>query len=141
MSFSNGYENAILLLIFNATAIADIAQNDGSSPATDLAVALHTADPGEGGGQDTNEAAYTSYARVNVARSGAGWVVTGNSVSPAADVEFPECTGSPGSDITHFSVGIPGGNTMITKGPLSPAIVMAVGVIPIVDTGTTIVLD
>ncbi len=93
MSKGNTFENDILKLFFNATAIADLAQDDGSSPATNLYVSLHTADPGEGGAQNTSEIAYTSYARVAVARSGAGFTVTNNSVSPAATVSFPAGTG------------------------------------------------
>lgn len=64
MSKGNTFENDWLLLIFNATAIANIADNAASAPLTNLYVSLHTADPGEAGDQTTNEAAYTSYARV-----------------------------------------------------------------------------
>ena len=39
----------------------------GSSVAGSLYVSLHTADPGVGGGQNTNEATYSGYARVAVA--------------------------------------------------------------------------
>jgi hypothetical protein len=104
MSKGNTFENDWLLLIFNATAIANIADNAGSSPLTNLYVALHTADPGEGGSQTTSECAYTSYARVAVARSGSGWTVSGNTASNAALIQFPECTG--GSEtITYVSIG------------------------------------
>lgn len=47
--------NSILALIFNATAWADIAENDSSSPATNLYLSLHTADPGVGNSQLTNQ--------------------------------------------------------------------------------------
>jgi hypothetical protein len=85
MSKGNTFESDLLALIFNATAIADLADNDASSPLTHLQVALHTADPGEGGSQTTSEIAYTGYARVAVIRTSAGWTVTGNSVSPTAN--------------------------------------------------------
>ena len=103
MSKSNATENALLLLIFNAVTWNDIAQNDASSPLTDLYVALHTADPGETGTAVTNETAYTSYARVAIARSGAGFTVTANSVSPAANIDFPSCTGSPAGGVSRSS--------------------------------------
>ena len=45
MSKQNTFETDILALIFNATAIADLAENDATTPATNLSVALHTADP------------------------------------------------------------------------------------------------
>ena len=104
MSKGNVYENDLLKLIFTATAIANIADNAASSPLTSLYVSLHTADPGEAGDQTTNECAYTSYARVAVTRSGAGFTVTNNSVSPAADVTFPAATGGT-ETATHFAIG------------------------------------
>ncbi len=141
MSKGDTFENDILKLIFNATAIADLAQDDGSSPATTLTVALHTADPGETGDQTTNETAYTGYARVAVARTTGGWTVTNNSVSPVANIDFGECTASPGGAITHFSVGTGVSNKLLYKGPVSPNITMAVGVIPRLKTTSTITED
>lgn len=123
MSKTNAHENAWLLLIFNATAFADLAQNDGSSPATDLYVSLHTGDPGEAGDQSTNECAYTSYARVAVARSGAGWTVSGNAVTNAAAITFPTCTGGP-ETATHFGVGVgaSGATVLLYKGALGASV-------------------
>lgn len=141
MSKGNTYENDILKLIFNATAIADLAENDASSPATTLTVALHTADPGEAGDQTTSETAYTGYARQTVARTSGGWTVTGNSVSPVANIDFPECTASPGGAITHFSVGTGVANKLLYSGTVTPNITMAVGVIPRVKTTSTITED
>lgn len=92
MSKSNNTENAILALIFNATAWADLAENDTSSPAANLYVALHTSDPGEAGAADANECTYGAYARVAVARTSGGWTVSGNAVTNAADIEFPTAT-------------------------------------------------
>jgi hypothetical protein len=141
MSKSNALENSWLKLYFNGTAIADIAENDTTSPATTLTVALHTADPGEAGDQTTNEAAYTGYARVTVARTAGGWVVTGNSVSPAANIDFPECTAVPGAAITHASVGTGVANDRGYSGALTPNITMAVGVIPRIKPTSTITED
>ena len=81
MSKGNTFENDLLKLIFNGTAIGNIADNAGTGPLTNLYVALHTANPGEAGAQNTSECAYTGYARVAVARSGSGWTVTGNEAS------------------------------------------------------------
>ena len=141
MSKGNNTENNILLLIFNATTWNDIAQNDTTSPAANLSVALHTGDPGEAGTQLTSETAYAGYARVNVARTSGGWTVTGNSVSPAANIDFGECTASPGAAITHFSVGTGVGNEILYKGTVTPNITMAVGVIPRLKTTSTITED
>jgi hypothetical protein len=141
MSKGNTFENDVLKLIFNATAIADLAQDDASSPATTLTVALHTADPGEAGDQTTSETAYTGYARVAVARTTGGWTVTANSVSPVANIDFGECTASPGAAITHFSVGTGVSNKMLYKGTVTPNVTMAVGVIPRLKTTSTITED
>ena len=44
MPKSSTFDNDLLKLIFNATAIANIADNAGSSPLTNLYLSLHTAD-------------------------------------------------------------------------------------------------
>lgn len=146
MSKSNTFENDLLLLIFNNTNIADIGDATGvrgSSAAGNLYVSLHTADPGEAGTAITNETAYTGYARVAVARSGAGFAVTGNSVSPAANVDFGECTASPGGAITHFGIvnTASGAGKLLYKGTMTPNITMAVGVIPRLKSTSTITED
>lgn len=107
MSKGNTFENDLLLLIFNNTNIANIGDATGvrgSTVAGSLYLSLHTADPGEGGDQTTNEVAYTGYARVAVARSGAGFTVTGNSVSPAANVDFGACTAAPATYM-YWAIG------------------------------------
>ena len=143
MSKGNTLENDWLKLLFNATAIANIADNAATSPLTNLYVSLHTADPGETGDQTTNETAYTGYARVAVARTSGGWTVTANSVSPVANVEFGECTASAGAAITHAAVGTAASGTgkLLYKGALTPNITMAVGVIPRLTTSSAITED
>lgn len=105
---SDALENSLLLLIFNATAFANVADNAASAALTDIAVSLHTDSPGEAGTLATNEIAYTNYARADVERSGSGWTVTNNSVSPAAAITFPAGTGGSGT-ASHFAVGKTGG--------------------------------
>ena len=149
MSKSNTFENDFLKLIFNNTNIARIGDNDGvrgSLDAGSLYVSLHTADPGETGVQNTSETTYTSYARVAVARSGAGWVVDEiagvNSVSPANNIDFPECTGGTAT-ITHFGVGVEpsGAQKLLYKGTLTPNISVSTGVIPRIKSTSTITED
>lgn len=137
MSKSNAFENSLLLLIFNATAIADLAEDDTTSPATTLTVSLHTADPGEGGDMTTNECAYTSYARATVARTAGGWTVTGNSVSPVANIDFPQATG--GSEtVTHFGVGTGVADNLMYSGTVTPNIAVSNGVTPRLTTSSAI---
>lgn len=141
-SIGNTFENDLMKLIFNATAIANIADNAASSPLTNLSVALHTADPGETGDQTTSEVGYTSYARVSVARTSGGWTVTNNSVSPVAAISFPAGIGGSGT-VTHFSVGPTGGGAtkIIFSGTVTPNIVTGNGITPQLGTGSTLTID
>lgn len=86
------------------TGVGDAGGLLPSAAPGDLYVSLHTGDPGLTGDQTINEATYTGYARVAVARSAAGWTVSGNQVVNAANITFGACTG--GSDvITWFGIG------------------------------------
>lgn len=136
MSKGNTFENDLMALIFNATAIANIADNAASSPLTNLFVSLHTADPGEGGNQTTNEATYGSYARVAVARSGSGWTVTNNTAVNAALVQFPQAT-SGTNTITHVGVGTALSSTgkLLYKGALSSSLAVSSGIQPQFSAG------
>jgi len=139
------FDNDLLKLIFNATAIANIADNAASSPLTSLYVSLHTATP-SGGTQSTSEAAYGSYARVAVTRNSGGWTVTSNSVSPAANITFAAATnagttaGAGTETETYFGVGVStsGANKLLYYGPLSPTILVAQGVTPQISSSTTV---
>lgn len=145
MSKSNTFENDFLLLVFNNTntsLIGDATGLRGSTTAGSLYLSLHTADPGEAGTQSTNEIGYTSYARVAVARSGSGFVVTANSVALAANAQFPAGTGGSGT-ATHFGIGASasGAGKLLYKGSLSPSIVCGSGVTPQINAGTVVTED
>ena len=140
MSKSNAFETALLALIFNGTAIADIAENDTTSPATTLTVSLHTGDPGEAGTMTTSEATYTSYARVTVNRNSGGWTVSGNSVSPTADIAFPQATGGTNT-ITHFGIGTGVADNLMYSGTVTPSISVSDGVQPVLSSSSTITED
>jgi len=142
MSKSNAFENSLLKLIFNATAIANLADNAATSPLTNLYVSLHTADPGEAGDQSTSEATYTGYARVAVLRTSGGWTVTNNSVSPVANIDFANCTAGTNT-ITYFGVGTAasGAGVLYYSGTVSPSISVSSGVTPRLTTASTITED
>lgn len=143
---TNAYENALMLLIFNNTNIANLGDATGvrgSTVAGSLYLSLHTADPGEAGDQSTSEISYTGYARVAVARSGAGLVVTANSVSPAANVDFGQMTAGTGGVATHFGIGVAsaGAGLLLYRGAISPTINVTAGVQPRLTTATAITED
>jgi hypothetical protein len=142
VSKGNTFENDLLKLIFNATPIANIADNAASSPLTVLYLSLHTADPDEGGSQTTNECAFTSYARVSVARSGVGFTVTANEAVNAALVQFPQCTG--GSELaTHFAVGTAASGTgkVLYKGALNDSLAVSSGIQPQFLPGVLVITE
>lgn len=148
MSKSDTFENDLMLLLFNNTAVANIG-DAGGLRATVVAgtfwFSLHTADPGEAGTAVTSETAYTGYARISKARaSGAGgFTITGNSVSPFENIDFGECTAAAGGAITHFGIvnTASGAGKLLYSGTVTPNITMAVGVIPRLKTTSTITED
>ena len=145
MSKSNTHENDYLLLMFNNTTMTLVGDAAGilqSAAAGSLYFSLHTADPGEAGDQTTNEVAYTSYARVAVARSGAGFTVSTNTVALVANVTFPAGTGGSGT-ATHWGIGASssGAGKLLYKGAISPSIVCGNGVTPQLTAGTVVTED
>ena len=139
MGFSSTFQNDILKLIFNASPIANVADNAAASPLTNLYIALHTANPGTTPAQTTSEAAYTGYARSPEPRTSGSWTVTGNSVSNTTEISFPIATG--GSETEQYaSVGqaASGAGKIIIAGALSPTIVVASGVTPVLTLASTI---
>lgn len=140
MGKGNTFSNDLLKLIFNATAIANIADNAASSPLTNLEVSLHTADPGASGNQTTSEAAYTSYTRVAVARTTGGWTAASSqSTSPVANIDFPAATGGSETE-THFAIGTAHTSTgkILYSGTVTPNIVVSNGVTPRLTTASTV---
>lgn len=137
MSKSNTFENDLLLLLFNNVDIADIGDASGiqnSAAAGSLFIALHTADPTDTGNASSFETSYTNYNRVAVARSGAGWTVSGNTATNFAQITFPQC-GVTGATITHVSITVGGTPASATKilysGALNSPLTVALNITPL----------
>jgi len=142
----------ILLLIFNASAWANYADNAGSSPQTNIGVALHTADPTPSGDATSNEMAnannangYQPYTRVNVARSSGGWTVTNNVVVPVTAISFP--AGTAGSGVAKFfslsksNANPPtGAQPILFSGTVTPNISCGNSVTPRLTTATSVTM-
>lgn len=142
MAKTAAWSNGLLLLLFNNTNFANVGDATGlrgSSTAGSLYAGLHTSDPGTAGDQTTNEIAYTSYARVAIARSGSGFTVTANSVSPVANITFPAGTGGSGT-AAFFSLGtaVSGAGVRLYNGTVTPNIVCGNGVTPALTTATAV---
>ncbi len=134
MSKSNAWETGLILLVFNNTNYANVGDATGlrgSSTAGSLYVSLHTADPGEAGVQNTSEATYTGYARVAVARSGAGWTCSTDTASNAAAVTFGACSAG-SSTCTYASIGVAssGASAILYSGALTASLAVTAGITP-----------
>lgn len=134
MSMTNAAEQALLDLLFLNTDWANIGDAGGlqnSAAAGSFYISLHTADPGEAGNQSTSEIAYTSYARVAVARTSGGWTRSSSTINNTALVQFPQCTGSSGT-ATHFGIGTDssGPGNLLLSGALSSSLAISTGIQP-----------
>lgn len=146
MSIANATETAILKLVFQAVAWANYADNAAASPQTNIGVSLHTADPADAGDATTSEVAYTSYTRVNVARTTGGWLETTGTITPVANIDFPAGTGGSGS-VLFFAAAKSnatpptGAQAILWSGTVTPNITTGNGVTPRLTTASTITLD
>lgn len=113
MSKSNATEHDVLAA-FLSGAVPGWMMNDS------VYVALHNADPGEAGNQETNETNYTNYARQRLYRAD-GWVDGGSTFSNRLLLQFPLCGEAQGDTITHVSIGesVSGANQIFYSGPLN----------------------
>ena len=145
MSKSNAFEVDHLKLVFTGESIPGIADNASISPLTNLYIALHSSDPGEGGDQSTNEISYPGYARVAVPRTTSGWNVSesASSVSPRNIIEFGEVSDVSNGIATFASIGTAktGTGKILYSGALTPTVPYQLGTIPRVRTSSTIVED
>lgn len=98
MPYSSATKNDIQQMLYNDVTPAFMAD-------TDWYLSLHTASPGAGGTQSTNEVSYTGYSRILVARSGAGWIVVGSSVTNASLLQFGTRTDAGSTTATHWAIG------------------------------------
>jgi hypothetical protein len=105
MSKGNSSANDYAALLYNGTAIPNIADNAATAPLTNIFIAAHTAEPGAAGTQATSEAAYTGYARANPARTTGGFTTSNGTITLVADASFGACTAG-SATITHWSTGV-----------------------------------
>ncbi len=142
MGTSTTNANSWLLLMFNTTTFANYAINATASPETNIATSLNVADPGAGGTMATSEIAYTTYARISVARTSGGFTVSTNTVVLAGATTFGACTVAGTSPATHMTWGKTGGGAAIIlwSGTVSPSIAVSAGVTPSLTTATTLTI-
>jgi hypothetical protein len=128
-------ENNLMLLLFNNTDWANLGDASGlqnSATAGSLYAGLSTGTLSDTSTQTTTQAAYGSYARVAVARSGAGWTVSANSVSNAAATTFPAATSGSETE-TDFNIGLISGTSagdILFWGVLTASLAVSTGITP-----------
>lgn len=135
--------NKFLALLYNATTWDGIAENDTSSPLTNIYMGLQTASMTGASVQTTNETAYTNYARIAVARTTGGWSApSGGATSNVAAVEFPQC-GASGATITdaHTGTSLSGGGEIFHYGTLNASIAVSNQVQPRFAAGAVTITE
>lgn len=134
MSKSNTTENDVLKAILQGT---DPAWRAG----VNLYVALHTTDPGEAGTAVTNEATYTSYARVLAAKA-TSWTDNGSSFANTNLIQFPKCTGG-SNEIGFFSLvtTASGAGQILYSGALSSPLTVTNNIQPQFGPGELVVTE
>jgi hypothetical protein len=132
MSKSNYQENQVVEATFGTGSV---------TPASNLYVSLHTADPGEAGTQPTNEATYGGYARQPIAAN-TGWTIVNDNAVNAADINFPEAT-SGSETATHFAIGqnVSGAGEILYFGALSSSVAVSTGVTVKITAGNLSVTE
>ncbi len=146
MTATNVFESGLLSLIFenaNYANVGDATGLRGSSTAGVFRISLHTANPNEGGSQNTTEAAYGSYARQDVARSTAGWTVSSGSAANDAAITFPQAASGSETE-THFGIGSDssGAGNLFIWGALTSSLAVSTGITPsFAISALTVTLD
>ena len=116
---SNSAENKVLKALLQGTDIDFRAS-------ANLYLALFTADPTESG-VFTNEANFTGYARVAVAKA-SGWTDGGSTFTNASLIQFPQCTAG-NNTITHFALcTLESGGEVVVSGALNASLNISSGI-------------
>lgn len=109
MSATNQFETDLLELLFLNTTLANIGDATGlvgSTTAGSLYVSLSTGVASDTTtDQNSFECDYTGYSRQAVARSGAGWTVTGDTADNAALLQFGQKTGGADDSVQSALIG------------------------------------
>lgn len=140
MSLSTEAINGLNALLYDNTDWANIGNAGGlrgSTAAGNFYMQLHTASPGVGGNQSTNEISYTGYTRIPIPRDGSIIDGTVNPVALLSNIDFGLMTGGAGGTVTHASIGTAssGAGHLVQIFTVTPNIVVSNGVTPRLTAG------
>ena len=127
MSMSNSAENKVLKALLQGTDIDFRAS-------ANLYLALFTADPTETG-SFANEATYTGYARVTMAKASA-WADGGSTFTNSGLLQFPQCTAG-NNTISHCAVcTLSSAGEVVVSGALNASLNISSGIQPQFSAGS-----
>jgi len=134
--------NSILALIYNATTWNGVAENDTTSPITDIYMALATVTGAVSDTMSTNEATYTNYTRQAVVRTTSGWTApSGGATANAAAIDYPQC-GVTGNTIVAAKTGVAtGASQVLHYGDLNASIAVSSLIRPTFDIGAVTITE
>lgn len=139
MSAKDGFENNIMKHIFQNASIPSIGDASGLQPsaaAGNLYLALYTVTPSDSA--SGNECDYDGYARVGVARTASGFAVSGNTVTNASALAFPQCVSGNADVAVGFSLNtdsVANVDDAILWGALSSNLTISQGTTPRFEIG------
>ncbi len=139
---------SLLNHILNNLAWTSIGDAPGLLPSATTGVlwlGLHTADPGVGGNQTTNELAYTGSGRISVARDGTQWSVVGNTATNLALLTFAACAGG-GGTATFVGIGTDaaGAGNLLYRATITfpvAGLLISPGITPLIQIGAATVIE
>jgi hypothetical protein len=131
MSKVNTFETDVLELVFNNAPLTGLGDGSGlqaSTPAGSLYVHLYTVAPTES--TPGTVCSYGGYSQVAVARSSAGWTVSGNNVSNTSAITFPTCTSGTETAVAVGVCFVTSSTTILYYANLDSSLSISVGVQP-----------
>lgn len=109
-SMVDAFENSLMLLLFNNTAISNIGDATGlpatAAPGSTQLTLATSALSDATADLTVTEVAYTGFARPTQARSSAGWTVSGAAASNAALIQFGEMSAGGPDTVVHLGLGL-----------------------------------
>jgi hypothetical protein len=143
MSAKDGFETSILQHLFqnaNIANIGDAAGLRGSEAAGSFWIALHTVTPSDSA--SGTECDYAGYARAAIERTASGFTVSGNAISNASALSFPQCVSGVSDTAVAFTVNTASGvnvDDQILWGPLQSSLTISSGITPEFNAGDLVI--
>ena len=143
MSAKDNFENNLLAHIFQNATIPNIGDETGlrgSSAAGSLYISLYTASPSDSA--SGTECDYAGYARAALERSVSGFSLSGNAISNASALSFPQCVSGVSDTAVAFGICLASSvnvDDQILWGPLLSSLEISAGITPGFNAGDLVI--